>query len=84
MSNSLSPTVLKVRLDVVLALRTGAGVSDAIGAWLDVEPDADQQMGALLVEAIVQAVGSDKAMQLVILASTALSSELLEVRNGGL
>lgn len=83
--SKLPAEILKARLDVVLRFETGAGLADAIRAWMAVEPDADEgAMGALLVEAIVQAVGDDAVIPMVIYASAFLRSELLEVRNGGL
>ena len=83
MSALLPAVALKARLDVVRALRTGEGVVVAIGSWLEVEPDANEQMGRRLVEAVLQAVSDDCAFGLVLLASSAFQSELQEVLDGG-
>jgi hypothetical protein len=79
----LSPTILKARLDVVLTFEAQVGVDDALSAWTAVEPDAcDARMGPRLIEAIVQAAGTDAVLPLVIYASSILRRQLQEVRDG--
>lgn len=81
--NALAPEILKARLSVVLALRMGEGVVEAVGAWMAVEPDVTERMGACMLEAITQAVDDDRAFEVVLIASSAFHAQLAEVVDGG-
>lgn len=80
---ALAPEILKARLSVVLALRTGEGAVEAVGAWMEVEPGVIERMGACMLEAIAQAVDDDRAFDMVLIASSAFHAQLAEVVDGG-
>lgn len=78
----LPPEIMKARLGVVLALRTGDGVEGALAAWMEIEPDAVERMGTCMLEAVALALDEDRAFELVMLASSAFPAELAEVVDG--
>lgn len=79
---ALSPEVLKARLSVVLAYARGRDVEEAMACWTSVEPVDADNAGMALLEAVTQVVGDDRAMALVLFASSSFHLELAEVVDG--
>jgi hypothetical protein len=82
MSEVLSPDVLKARLRVVLAFADGGDMASATATWLSIEPEADEAMGARLVEAVAQVIGDDRLLSLILFASSAFRLEITEAVDG--
>jgi hypothetical protein len=81
---ALSPEILKARLRVALAYSSGQNIMEAIAAWSSTEPVDDERVGLLLLEAVAQIIGDDRAMALVLFASSSFRLELAEVVDGRL
>ncbi len=80
----LSPEILKARLGVVLAYSSGQNIMEAIASWSSTELVDDERVGLLLLEAVAQVIGDDRAMALVLFASASIRLELAEVVDGRL
>lgn len=58
--------ILKLRLAVVLtAHQPGEALERALTAWHAVEPASDDEMGRLLIDAVVQALGEIELVMLI-------------------
>jgi hypothetical protein len=82
MSAKLPPDILTARLKVVLAFSRGEEAGRVLASWLSIEPVDDNGMGAKLLEAVAQVIGYDRAMSLVLFASSSFRLELAEVVDG--